>query len=224
MAEGFEILFEGRGLVCVRGARLVFQGLDFALPPGGALMLAGANGSGKSSLLRLMAGFTDPSAGQLLWNGEPISTDRKRHGARIQFIGHTFGTKAAMTVREDLSFWSTLRGSCDPEELDRALNHFGLSSRGDSPVRFLSSGQKCRLALARLIATPASLWLLDEPTVGLDNDGKAALESSIATFRETGGVVVVASHTPIELGADVNLLELTRFAVPLEAHDLEGLG
>ena len=219
MAEGSKILFEGQGLVCERGARRVFQNVEFALPTGGALMLTGANGSGKSSLLRLMAGLANPFAGRILWNGEPISNDQVGHGARIHYVGHTTGTKAAMTVREDLSFWSTLRGSHDPKNLDSLLDHFGLSTRTDFPVRFLSSGQKCRLALTRLIATPAPLWLLDEPTVGLDNDGQAALESSIASHRQSGGIVVVASHTHIELGPAVDFLELTRFAVPSEQVD-----
>src|SRR5262249_46681909 len=102
--------FAGRDLACRRGERLVFEALDFDLPAGGALVLTGANGSGKSSLLRLMAGLTPPEAGTLTWNGAPVAEDRAAHHARLHFIGHADALKPPLTVAETLEFWAGLRG------------------------------------------------------------------------------------------------------------------
>ncbi|MDG2286314.1 MAG: heme ABC exporter ATP-binding protein CcmA [Alphaproteobacteria bacterium] len=212
MASGTKTQFSGEAVACARGARLVFRSLDFALAEGGALVLVGANGSGKSSLLRLMAGLSAPVAGRITWDGTAITEDRQTHAARLHYIGHATGAKPALKTAEDLAFWSAFHLQDDADAQTRALDHFGLSRRADFPIGFLSSGQKRRLALARLIAAPAPLWLLDEPTVGLDKDGQAALESAIAEHRAGGGILVVASHTPIDLGAAAAELDLGDYA------------
>jgi heme exporter protein A len=228
MVSETDSIFGGEAIACVRGARLVFRGLDFELRSGDALVLTGPNGSGKSSLLRLMAGLSEPAAGRLAWNREAIAEDRQAHGARAHYVGHATGTKPALATSEDLAFWSAFRLQENPRAQRQALAHFGLTGRADFPVRFLSSGQKRRLALSRLIAAPAPLWLLDEPTVGLDTEGQAALETAIADHRAGGGIVVIASHTPIELGAAPRSLNLSDFSsapgVFDEDEDEDGFG
>ncbi len=211
MGNGNDVIFGGETVGCVRGARRVFDGVSFELNSGDALVLVGPNGSGKSSLLRLMAGLAAPAGGAIRWDGADISEDRQAHAARTHYVGHATGTKPALTASEDLAFWSAFRLSEDTAAEDRALDHFGLSGRARFPVRFLSSGQKRRLALARLLAAPALLWLLDEPTVGLDSQGQRALEAAIDRHRAGGGIVVLASHVAVDLEAAARELDLADF-------------
>jgi len=215
MDQAGSSIFRGDAVSCVRGARRVFAGLDFALRAGDALVLIGPNGSGKSSLLRLMAGLSAPASGTILWGGVDIAADRQGHGARAHYVGHATGVKPALSAAEDLGFWSAFRLHGNPRAESRALEDFGLTDRAGFPVRFLSSGQKRRLALARLLAAPAPLWLLDEPTVGLDREGQAALESAIAAHRESGGIVVLASHVDVALGGSADELNLADYRAAL---------
>jgi len=207
-------VFTGTGLACLRGARLVFEDLSFALEPGGALTLTGPNGAGKSSLLRLMAGLIPPFAGALAWDGTAVSKDPDGHRARVAYAGHADAVKPVLSALDNLAFWAAL---ADPREARAraalALETVGLAGLADMPGRYLSAGQKRRLALARLLAAPAPVWLLDEPSVGLDTDGRARLEAMIARHRDGGGRVALATHAPIALpGADV--LDLADYAVP----------
>ena len=203
--------FEGREIVCIRGGRRVFEGLDFALAAGGALVLTGPNGSGKSSLLRLMAGLLAPAAGALSWGGSPIADDMEAHRGRLHYLGHLDAVKPVLTAGENLAFWAGLNGGAPGGVID-ALDQFGLGALADTPGRLLSAGQKRRLALARLLVAPAELWLLDEPTVGLDRESLDRLTGAIAAQRARGGRVVVATHAPLDM-ADANILPLDRFAV-----------
>jgi heme exporter protein A len=189
--------FEGRSLQCRRGGRDVFAGLDFVLPPGGALLLTGPNGSGKSSLLRLMAGLLRPAAGRLLWDGRPIAEAPEAHAVRLHYLGHLDAVKPVLSVSQNLRFWAALRGGTDAPK--RALEAFALTELAEVPGRLLSAGQRRRLALARLIAAPAELWLLDEPSVGLDHASAVRLAAAIAEHRAGGGRVVVATHTALDL-------------------------
>jgi heme exporter protein A len=200
--------FTGQGLACRRGERLVFRGLDFALPPGSALVLIGPNGSGKSSLLRLMAGLTPGEAGSLAWNGADIREDPAVHRARLHFIGHSDALKPVLSAGESLAFWARMRGAS--ASIEPALVRFGLGHAAALPCRYLSAGQKRRLALARLVAAPAELWLLDEPLTSLDSDAAAQLLAAIAEHRAQGGRVVLSTHAPIEI-ADAARLSLADF-------------
>jgi heme exporter protein A len=191
-------LFSGADLACRRGERLVFRGLSFALAAGDALLLTGPNGSGKSSLLRLLAGLLPPHGGILAWDGTAIARDPAAHRQRLHFIGHLDAVKPVLTVREAVSFWGGMRGANAAEV---ALTRFGLDALATSPCRLLSAGQKKRVSLARLLASPAPLWLLDEPTTGLDAASVGALETIIAEHREIGGIVVVTTHIPLALPA-----------------------
>lgn len=189
--------FTGRDLVCRRSDRAVFRGLGFTLDPGDALVLTGPNGSGKSSLLRLMAGLMQPDGGDIQWRGVSIATDREAHGGRCHYVGHADAIKAVLTVAESVGLSAELRGVNG--NVGAALDWFGLLSLGDMPGKFLSAGQKRRAALARLLAAPAPLWLLDEPSLALDRASVAALEAAIARHRAGGGLAVIATHADLDL-------------------------
>lgn len=188
-------MLEGQELACWRGERAVFAGLSFRLEPGGALLLVGANGAGKSSLLRLLAGLIPAAEGRLLWDGQDTLADRVAHAARLRYLGHGDALKLSLTARENLSFYARLWGG----EVEEALAALGLAELADLPARVLSSGQKRRLALARLALAPAPLWLLDEPTVGLDAASVERLGGLLAGHRGRGGMVLAATHLPLPL-------------------------
>ncbi len=190
-------VFGATGLGCVRGERTVFTGLDFRVADGGALVLTGANGTGKSSLLRLLAGLGRPAAGRLAWNGEDIDADRDAHRRRVQYVGHADAVKPVLTVFEQVRFWSALRCVGNDDNVARtrrALRAFGIDHLADVPGRYLSAGQKRRVNLARILTTPAPVWLLDEPRTALDADAVKRLDAAIAAHRLDGGLVVLALH------------------------------
>jgi heme exporter protein A len=167
-------LLSGRGLALVRGGRLLFEGIDLALAPGEALRVAGPNGCGKSSLIRLVAGLLKPSAGiieraEAALADEALALDRERN------------LKAA------LEFWKGPR-------LGRAMAAYGIDRLSEVPVRLLSTGQRKRAVLARVMASGAPLWLIDEPLNGLDRDGVERLDAAVAAHRADGGAVLAASH------------------------------
>jgi heme exporter protein A len=200
--------FSGTALACRRSERVIFEGLDFAVQPGGALLLTGPNGSGKSSLLRLMAGLIKPFAGSLEWDGAPVKGDPTSHRERVAYLGHKDALKLVLTTAENVRLWTALRGRSG--RADSALRALDLSHLADVPARFLSSGQSRRAALARIVASGAPLWLLDEPTVGLDNASIAALEAVLAAHRAGGGIVVAATHAPF-LAPGASVLDLAAF-------------
>ena len=207
--------FRGEGLACVRGERLVFTGLDYQLGPGDAMLLVGPNGSGKSSLLRLMAGLARPAAGRVLWDDFAAGDDAGRHFSRLHYVGDRDAVKPHLSVAENLAMWAGLRGGGEPEAA-AALDKFGLGRLGDFAARFLSAGQRRRLALARIVATPAALWLLDEPTVALDRESVAALMAAIAAHRAGGGIAVIATNVELALDGAATL-ELAGYAPDLDA-------
>lgn len=210
-------------LACLRGGRLVFTDLSFALPAGGALLLTGPNGAGKSSLLRLAAGLLSPFDGWIGWRaadgtGVSLTDAGGEHRGATAYIGFADAVKPTLTVSEDLHFWASVDGVPRPKRADRvadALRRLDIAMLGDMPGRFLSSGQRRRLSLARLLLQPKALWLLDEPSVGLDRSAIGLLESLIADHRAAGGRVLVATHQPIDL-PDATALDLGPFAVPIE--------
>ena len=201
-----EPLLRAEGLACVRGGRLVFEGVSFALAPGEALLLSGPNGAGKSSLLRLLAGFLAPGAGALWWDGRPALADPAEHRARLHLVGHSNAIKGALTVRENLRFAVAIAGA-PITRIGDALERFELVQLGDLPAAYLSAGQQRRLALARLLAAARPLWLLDEPDAGLDAANRAHLTRAVAAHRADGGIAVIATHRDLGLDAP-QVLEL----------------
>jgi heme exporter protein A len=200
---GPELIAEN--LACRRGERWVFTALSFRVAAGGALVLTGSNGSGKTSLLRILATLMAPARGRVLWGTIPIEADLTAYRARLIYLGHQDRVKPSLTPRETLAFWATLHGLEVRGFLDAALAAFALDEVADWPCGWLSAGQRRRLALAALVATPSPVWLLDEPTSGLDYESQTRLERIIATHRASGGRVIVATHTPIDIAAAVAL-------------------
>jgi heme exporter protein A len=197
-------VLRAEGLTAVRGERLVFQGVGFALPAGGALILSGRNGAGKSTLLRMLAGLVRPEAGRLLWNETDALADRTEHGRRVALLGHQDALKPGLTAAENLMFAARLSGRAP----GGALADLGLEQLADLPVRMLSAGQKRRLALARVSLSGAPLWLLDEPTLGLDDLAVGRLGALLARHRDTGGMIVAATHVALPLhGAETLRLD-----------------
>lgn len=219
-------MFQGDKLACIRGERLVFRGLDFSVRPGDALVLVGPNGSGKSSLLRLMAGLLMPGAGTLRWTdgsgetpNEPQDAleDRDQHAERLHYVGHHDAVKPVLTVAENVRFWAGIRlGRVDETQLGNALKAFDVAHLADVPGRFLSAGQKRRVNLARILAAPAPLWLLDEPTTALDRHSIGLLDAAIRTHREGGGAVVLSTHADINL-EQATVLDLADYGAKSEA-------
>jgi heme exporter protein A len=188
-------LLSARDLALLRGERVVFSGLSLAVDAGGALLLTGANGAGKSSLLRCLAGLLPPIEGQVLWRGEDALADRAAHALRIRYAGHAEAIKPSLTVAENIGFWAQLWGG----DWRAALAAVALDGLADLPARVLSSGQRRRLSLARLLLGEPRLWLLDEPTVGLDTASVARFGEMLAAHRARGGAVIAATHLPLPL-------------------------
>jgi heme exporter protein A len=190
---------KANGLTCERGGRIVFRGLSLALRPGQLMQLTGPNGSGKSSLLRLVAGLNEAQAGDIALTGgaKELSIGQQAH-----YIAHQEPVKAALSVHENLAFWRDFLGGGEVEE---ALEAFDLGRLSSYPAGLLSAGQKRRLALARLVLVPRVLWLLDEPTVGLDTASLARLVGVMARQLDKGGMIIAATHVPLGREPDLRL-------------------
>ena len=182
-------------LACWRGERAVFAGLSFSLEAGEAVALLGPNGAGKSSLLRVLAGLLPTAEGRILWAGKDIRQDAAAHAGRLRYLGHLDALKPALSVRENLAFHAALSGG----DVDAALGSMGLAPLAELPARVLSAGQRRRLAIARLALAPAALWLLDEPTVGLDTASIARFGRLLAAHCGQGGMVLAATHVPLPI-------------------------
>ncbi len=185
-------------LVIDRGGRRVIEELSFAVKAGEALVLTGANGIGKTTLLRTLAGFMQPFRGSIrLEGGDPELTVAEQTPA----VGHTNAVKSSLTVAENASFWNAYLGSEDPSpgRVEAALRHFGLEALAEFPAAYLSAGQKRRLGLSRLLVAQRSLWLLDEPTASLDSASSERLVAAVNAHTGAGGVAVIATHLPLAL-------------------------
>ncbi len=183
---------------------MLFEALSFALGPGDALVLRGPNGSGKSSLLRLLAGFLRAGAGAISWDGRPCQLDSTEHRGRLHFVGHADPLKPLLSVAENLAFAAGLGGGSGT--VAPALAGFDLEGLAATPARFLSSGQKRRANLARLLAGSRQLWLLDEPGVGLDVANRKRLQQAITSHRAAGGIAVLATHGDVSV-SDAYILD-----------------
>lgn len=186
---------QAAGLAAFRGERLVFRDLDFVVAPGKALLLTGPNGSGKTTLLRLLAGLLRPAAGTLLWDGADALADLPVHARRVMYVGHQDAVKPMFTAAENLWLAARLDGGAVGE----ALAVVGLEELADLPGRMLSAGQRRRLALARLALSHVPLWLLDEPTLGLDARSVERFGAMLELHRSRGGIAIAATHLPLPL-------------------------
>jgi heme exporter protein A len=187
----------GRGVRCVRGGREVFSGLDFEASSGETLAVTGPNGSGKTSLLRLIAGLLTLVDGSIdLEGGEPeLSLPEQAH-----YLGHRDALKPALSVLENLSFWRDFLGGAAFEPAE-SLTSVGLDHAAHLPAAFLSAGQRRRLSIARLLAVRRPIWLLDEPTSALDAAGQSLFSGLMSEHLARGGLIIAATHAPLGLAA-----------------------
>ncbi len=194
-------MLQATGLAAFRGERPVFRDLDFVVEAGGALLLTGPNGSGKSTLLRLLAGLLRPTAGTLTWDGADALADLPMHARRVAYVGHQDAVKPGLTAAENLRFAARLSGG----KVRDALAAVGLEELADLPARMLSAGQRRRLALARLVLSQAPLWLLDEPTLGLDAVSVERFGTMLDAHRAANGMVIAATHLPLPMRESTEL-------------------
>jgi heme exporter protein A len=195
---------QGINLSCVRDDRVLFSELNFKLNTGQVLLLEGRNGSGKTSLLRILCGFREPDSGEITWNNEAINDSS--YYADMAYIGHLDGIKKELTVLENLKVALAL-GNIGHYTIGEALKKVHLQGYDDVLVQALSAGQKRRLSLARLLITHNILWILDEPFTSLDKQGIALIESLMIEHCAKGGMIVLTSHHDITLH-DVNVLQI----------------
>ena len=200
-------LLKGTDLSCIRDDRVLFEGLAFELVSGQVLLLEGKNGSGKTSLLRILCGFREPDAGQVFWCGDAINDSQ--YYADMAYVGHLDGVKKELTVLENLKV-SLALGRSGQYSIQQALTKVHLTDYDDVLVQALSAGQKRRLSLARLLITKNIVWILDEPFTSLDKQGIALIETLMSEHCANGGMIVLTSHHDIDLhGVDVQRINLT---------------
>jgi heme exporter protein A len=187
----------------VRGDRRLFRDVSFALPPGTLLQLSGANGSGKTSLLRILCGLLSPASGEIRWRGAKIQSLAEEFSRDVTYIGHRHGVKEELSALENLRISSALAGfNVSREKARAALERFGLLSRENLAARFLSEGQRRRSTLARLLTCQTTLWLLDEVLASLDRAAGSLVESLISEHLDKGGIAIVATHQELHISAN----------------------
>jgi heme exporter protein A len=184
--------FEARQLACIRDDRVLFRGLDFQVNGGEVLLIEGPNGSGKTSLLRILTGLRNPDEGELHWCGAPVSELEAMFYQDVAYVGHMNGMKDDLSVEENLRFAQSL--AIATLSIDDALFKVGLDGYQDTSIRYLSAGQRRRLALARLLCTRKRLWILDEPFTSLDRASIKMFEDYIEAHVVEGGIVIMTSH------------------------------
>jgi heme exporter protein A len=203
-------MLEATHLGCVRGDRRLFSDLNFSLGPGELLQLTGPNGSGKTSLLRLICGLLTPAEGEIRWQGANIRSLGEEYLAAITYIGHRNGVKDELTAMENVRVSSGLGGTeVNSAAAAEVLKQMGLAGRENLPARMLSEGQRRRVSLARLLVCNTALWVLDEVLTSLDKAAMALVERLIEKHLGLGGMVVVATHQELNLtGGSIRRLDL----------------
>ena len=206
-------MLSARGLTCERGERPLFAGIDLALDAGEWLHVRGANGVGKTTLLRLLAGLSQPSAGEVRWQDQPITSCAAAYRRDLLFLGHQGALKDDLSALENLELAGALDGvPATRADVVAGLRRFGLQGREDLPVRVLSAGQKRRVLLARLLTRKAKLWVLDEPFTALDARAVEMLGTLLGEHLAAGGMAIVTSHqsVPLPAGKWITLEETVR--------------
>ncbi|HHG89116.1 MAG TPA: heme ABC exporter ATP-binding protein CcmA [Devosia sp.] len=203
-----KIHLHARDMSCRRGDRTIFSGVGFQVSGGEALMVRGANGSGKSSLLMCLAGIL-PAGGDISWTRGDSNLPESDRLEMLHFIGHLNAIKNELTLAENLQFWSAMSGG-EHSRITDALEQANLAGLGTYKAGHLSAGQRHRLSLARLLVTPRPIWLLDEPSSALDRQGDRWVAALIARHMNSGGLAIVATHLPIalDMNAKMRTLEL----------------
>ena len=193
-------LLELRELACARRDRILFEGVNLRLNAGEILQVDGANGSGKTSLLRILSNLARPSEGVVLWRGADIRANRSAYLAELAYIGHNNGVKNELTPLENLRIARSLASAPSAATPEQTLDRLGLYGFEQVPAHMLSAGQRRRVALARLLLAHAGVWILDEPFTALDKSGVKVVETMLDEHSRAGGIIVFATHRPILLG------------------------
>lgn len=197
-------------ITCVRGDRTLFEELNLEIKPGSILRISGDNGSGKSSLLRILCGLLTPHAGKVFWGSDPITEDRDQFHGELIYLGHILALKADFSAIENLMSLALLGGqSISNEEAMNALREAGLDRQAHRFIRTLSQGQKQRIALSRLLLPqPKSIWILDEPFNALDRDANRALQNLLINHVNRGGIVALSSHQDLQIDDNARVIRL----------------
>tara|TARA_B100001142_G_C14253295_1_gene624080 strand:- start:14 stop:640 length:627 start_codon:yes stop_codon:yes gene_type:complete len=191
-------MLQAASLTCVKGDHVLFDHLDLSIHPGQIYQISGANGTGKTCLLKILAGLSPPEEGAVFWNGEPIQRHPDKFRSLLAYLGHSIGLKLDLTPTENLEFWSSLYGASQTPLAD-ALIRVGLKDQAHIACRYLSAGQRRRAAIARFQINDALVWILDEPLTALDSSGIKSVCQTIDAHLDRGGLVVITSHQPITL-------------------------
>ena len=194
-------------LLLIRGERCLFANLSFTVNAGELLLLEGRNGSGKTSLLKTVAGILEPEAGEVRWNGEPVRMQRQAFLGATAWLGHRIGFKSDLTAIENLRFEASLR-PVRTRDIEEALERLGVLRLKKQPLRALSAGQQRRVAFARMLLAAAPLWLLDEPFTNLDRDGRALVTELVAEHVSDGGLCLLAAHQDVAVDVPTQRIQL----------------
>jgi len=197
-----------QGLACSRNDSVLFSGLEFVVNAGQMLMIEGANGSGKTSLLKTLCGFILPDEGEVFWCGNNIRNCMDDYLAGMRYVGHNNGVKSGLTCTENLNIACALFGAARSVDIAGILQQYGLGRHADTPAQMLSSGQRRRLALARLSIDRSGIWILDEPFTSLDEKGKVFMRQRFVEQLSGGGIIVLTSHEPVLLDG-INPLQVS---------------
>lgn len=192
-------VFKANNLQCIRRDNILFQDLNFSLEDGDLLQIDGVNGSGKSSLLQMCVGLIQATEGEITWDGENIVDSRHKFQSNLTYFGHTNGVKAELTALENMKVMHALSGSELNIDYSSILDEIGLKGMDDVLLARMSAGQKRRIGLSRIFMSSSKLWFLDEPFNALDKNGKQIIEKLIVKHCKAGGMVVFATHQPMEI-------------------------
>lgn len=199
---------EAHDLTLFRGERCLIEGLSFALDSGEMLLLEGANGSGKTSLLRALAGLLALDEGDIRWDGASVASDRQGFRHEFAWLGHRTGLKLDLTPVENLRFDTTLRPR-NTREFGEVFERLGITRLANLPVRLLSAGQQRRVALARLLLADVPLWLVDEPFTNLDREGRQLVVDLVSEHLEGSGMCVMAAHQDVDVRGTIRTVRLS---------------
>ncbi len=203
-------MLQAQQLECVKGYNVLFDGLSFDVEPGQIVQITGANGSGKTSLLRILTGLSLPESGEVLWQGEPVESDRNRFNAELAYFGHLNGIKAELTALENVQSHCAFLESTQEFTPEQALEKVGLRGYEEVYGYQLSAGQKRRVGLSRLYLSTAKLWILDEPATAIDVDGVAEFEALLVSHAKNGGMIILTSHQQLNFeGTDFRTVSLS---------------
>ena len=200
-------MLSAKNLTLIRGESCLFQGLEFALNRGELLLLEGQNGSGKTSLMRAIAGMLTLETGEILWNDVPVSEQRQEFHGSLVWLAHRTGLKGDLTLVENLRFEAALRRQANVAQA-AIFERLGISRLRRLPLRSLSAGQQRRVALARMLMSDVPLWLMDEPFTNLDREGRQLVMDLTEEHLASGGMCVMAAHQDVEIDATVRRVGL----------------